>query len=256
MKMMTIIRNKEIHDLYDKLIAELNTQDQAIDKIIAEFDIGPSYIKNILRGCGVEIIVKDKGRHEDVSRSKRDVRIFDMYLENKDVSEIAGVIGITPTRVGQIIRTGLGKFVKNIVLEKTLQDVKKDVEAGKSHKEIVDIYDISTIRKIKSNLGYNVFEACVEKRNTAILKLHEEKATANEIAEKFGLTRDHVYGILHNNGKRKRPTKTEYTKRNHDIVYAFKKGKSSQDIATKYKMTVTNINIILKNHGGRSLNKK
>ena len=197
------------------------------------------------------VLKTEKVRSTSGKKSARDIEIIEKYVSGKDQTEIAEEFKLTPTRIGQIIRDQLGKHAKNSILEKSLIELKRDINTGQTHKEIRVKYGASLLRKIKSNLGFNAFEACLEKRDTDVLKKHQEGMTALEIADELGLTRDHIYGILHTAGVRSKPTKAEYATRNTKIVEQFQAGKTSSDLATIHKLTVTNINIILKNMGAR-----
>lgn len=346
---MTVIRNKEIFERYEELMVEENNFGNALTMLSEENDIGESYVKNILKDYGVEI----QNNRSKEEKGQRDANIVELYMAGDEQDDIAEKFDLTITRIGQIIRSHLGRHAKNTMLEKSLTDLKKDIDTGKSHKNILRKYGASLLRKLKSNLGYNAFDACLEKRNKNIhnlyigkidsklrefiavrvkkrkmvaltllinfinknfekivednievfdnenvfsqdkifedllikplvqylkenkknkkvldklkskknlyvllvnLNINNKKYTAIEISSIYGLTRDHVYGILHDFGVRTKPTKEEYKKRNDAIVKEFQKeGKTSQEIADKYGKTVTNINIILKNHGARLL---
>lgn len=250
MKKITLIRNKEIHDRYHELVKGGTDFNDAISTLAKDNDIGESYVRNILKVHGV----KKDTKTED-TKTKRDGRIIEMYLNGDDHLTIAEEFDLTTTRIGQIIRGHLGKHAKSGILEKSLVELKSDINGGMDHKAIQNKYGASLLRKIKSNLGYNVFDACLEKRDRDILAMYEDKEepkSAADIAVEFDLTRDHVYGILHKFGVRSKPTRAEYRVRNENIVKAFKSGKkTSHDIAKEHGMTVTNVNIILKNHGAR-----
>jgi len=250
MKEITVLRNKEIYNRYKVLTKDGMDFKDVLVKLSKENDIGESYVKNILNEYGV-----NRNRKSSKAKSKRDSRIIEMYMNGDDHSVIADKIGLTTTRVGQIIRGHLGKYAKSGMLEKSLINLKKDIADGMDHKAVQDKYGASTLRKIKSNLGYNAFDACLDKRNKDIRAMYESKdnpKNAAEIATAFGLTRDRVYGILHDFGIRSKSTRAEYRKRNEKIVKAFKdEEKSSKEIAAEHSMTVTNVNIILKNHGAR-----
>jgi len=368
MKKMTVLRYKEIHNRYKELMKKPSKMafKEALTLLATENDIGESYVKNILKVHGVIGTSKVDG-----DMSPRDSRIIEMYMNGDDHSVISEEFSLTTTRIGQIIRGHLGKNAKSGILEKSLIGLKVDINKGMDHKTIQDKYGASLLRKIKSNLGYNAFDACLDKRNKDIhimyqghndkvltefinkslinnrLPIFEElytlardkfvedfesldfdnlyiillekmdgigtdasgnvidvydvikpvvfdgdpedepddidraedvlkciqdikkreniitnliisvvkgqkKFTAIEISIIWSLTRDHVYGILHEFGERSKPTVSEYKKRNKLIVLAFKdEKKTSQDIADEHDMTVTNVNIILKNHGAR-----
>lgn len=250
MKKITVIRNKEIHTRYNELVNSGVEYKDAIVTLSKDNDIGESYVKNILKVHGVKETSKNKE-----TKAKRDGRIVEMYMNGKDHSEIAEEFSLTTTRVGQILRSHLGKHAKSGILEKSLEELKVDINSGMDHKAVQDKYGASLLRKIKANLGYNAFNAWMEKRNKNILALYNNKKSpmsAAEIAEEYELTRDHVYGILHEFGVRSKPTRAEYRVRNEKIVKAFKvHNKSSQEIAEEHDMTVTNVNIILKKHGAR-----
>ena len=223
-------------------------QQDVINILCGEFDLCPAYLKNILKDGGA-ISVRKKARSP--KKDQRDADIIDMYMSGKDLIEIAEEHGLSKTRVGQIVRSQLGKYTKTNMLEKELVDVRNDIESGMSHRELLDKYGQSTMRKLKDNLGFNAFDAYVNRRNSDILSEYKKGKSAAYIADEFGLTRDHVYGILHKAGIRTKPTRAEYRKRNEKIVSKFKKGAKSQELAEEYDMTVTNINIIIKNNGGR-----
>lgn len=250
MKKITVIRNKEIHDRYNELVKGGVDFKEAVSTLANDNDIGESYVKNILKVHGIKETSKNKE-----TKAKRDGRIIEMYLNGDDHTVIAEAFGLTTTRVGQIIRGHLGKHAKSGILEKSLEELKIDINDGMSHKDVQEKYGASLLRKIKANLGYNAFDACQDKRDKDILAMYEDETdpkSAAEIAEVFELTRDHVYGILHKFGVRSKPTRAEYRIRNEKIVKAFKSGKkTSQEIADDHDMTVTNVNIILKNHGAR-----
>ena len=251
MKKITVVRNKEIHNRYKELVKEGKDFKEALSELSNENDIGESYVKNILKVHGV----KQSNTKSNETKSKRDSRIIEMYMNGDEHSVIAEEFGLTTTRIGQIIRGHLGKHAKSGMLEKSLLNLKRDIDNGMDHKAVQDKYGASLLRKIKSNLGYNAFDACLDKRNKDILAMYNDEKnpkSAADIALEFDLTRDHVYGILHEFGVRSKPTRAEYRKRNELIVKAFKdEEKTSQDIAEEHDMTVTNVNIILKNHGAR-----
>lgn len=239
-------RNGQIVKCYEQMTNDGVKPKQAVSDISESFGIGEFYVKSILKLAGIKPNFRDSS-----AKLERDAKIFELYMNETDIADIAAAVGVTPTRVGQIIRDGLGERAKDEVLEKTLDQIKEDVNSGMSHKDIVQKYGASVARKVKTNLGYNIFEACTKKRNDQIIAMQSEGKTAIEIANVFGLTRDHVYGILGTNGIKRRPSRAEYNARNLNIVKAFQSGKTSQQLAELYNMTVTNINIILKNQGVR-----
>lgn len=252
MKKITVIRNKEIHERFKSLKKNGMDDKTAVSTIAEEKnDIGKLYVRNILKECGIKVV----GTRE--KNNQRDSEIIERYMAGKDHADISEEFGLTTTRIGQIIRASLGKYAKNSMLETTLVELKQDINKGMPHKDVQDKYGASTLRKIKCNLGYNAFDACLEKRNRDILVQYKEKSkSAAEIAKIFGLTRDHVYGILHESGIRTKPTKKQYKDRNKEILTAFHTGKTSQEIAEEHEMTVTNVNIILKNHGARKKSRR
>lgn len=241
MRKTTVERNEKLLARYNELLNDFG-YDEAVHKVSVEFDLVVPYIKNLL---------KKNNEVTPTTRDKRNEEIIDLYMKNKDVSEISDKFDLTPTRVSQIIKDKLGKQNRNIIIEKSLADLRTDVENGMTHKEIVTKYGNSLLRKIKTNLGYNVFDACVNKRNDMIAQASLNGNTADDIAEQFGLTRDHVYSILHARGIRKKPDKNYIHDRNRQMLQLFKSGYSSRQIADDYGMTVTNVNIILKNNGAR-----
>lgn len=243
---MTITRNKELQDRFDVLIQDGGWLAAVVKKIAGEFDLKEARVKEILKENCVDFAAIRREEMKD-----RDALIVAAYMAGEEQAEIAEEFGMTPTRIGQIIREALGRNAKHALLEQDLVKIKKDVRAGMQHKELQDKYGASTLRKVKSNLGYNVFEKCLDRRNKGILEMYENGKSAAYIAEEYGLTRDHIYGILHGFGVRSKPTEEEYAERNAEIVDKFQGGKSSQDLADEYDMTVTNINIILKNNDAR-----
>jgi DNA-binding NarL/FixJ family response regulator len=228
---------------------------EVVSQLSQKYGVPESRINRELKELGIS--KRTHGSKSDsrlMPKMERNAKIIELYMAGKDPSTIALEVGLTHTRVGQIVREHLGKHVRNNSLEPLLDEIKLDIESGMSHKDIMDKHGASVLRKIKSNLGFNVFDACVSKRNDEIYQEHKRSGkTAMELAEQYGLTRDHVYGILHKYGVRTKPTKQEYDERNRSIVELFLAGKTSFDIALEYDMTVTNVNIILANKGARKM---
>lgn len=230
---------------------------EVVSQLAQKYGVPESRINRELKGLSIS--KRTHGSKSDarlMPKIERNAKIVQLYMAGKDTSAIALEVGLTHTRVGQIVREQLGKHVRNNSLEPVLDVIKMDIERGMSHKDIMEKHGASVLRKIKSNLGFNVFDACVSKRNEEIYQEYKRSGkTAMELAEQYGLTRDHVYGILHKYGVRSKPTKQEYDERNRNIVAMFLGGKSSLDIALEYGMTVTNVNIILSNKGARKIKK-
>lgn len=101
------------------------------------------------------------------------------------------------------------------------------------------------VDKYKS-LGFNAYRVLTDKRNEIICSIAmgcamsdseicnavaEKGLTATDIAKSLGMTRDRIYGILHENGVRKRHTltKDERRERNESI----RKARASQEMSVQ-----------------------
>lgn len=237
-------RNRAICEAYE----QIKNQPDALDRLASKYQLCVPYVKNILKDRGaIEVRVKTKS----AVREQRDSKIVADYVAGLEPVQIAEQYGVTTTRVGQIVRDHLGRNARANMLERDLDAVRVDLDAGMSHRDVLQKYGASLLRKLKDNLGFNAFDQYVERRNQDIINRYATGVTAMQIAKEFDLTRDHVYGILHRAGIRTKHTRDEYADRNRQIIDQFKRGAKSQDLAEQYGMTVTNVNIIIKKHGGR-----
>lgn len=237
-------RNRAICERYE----QIKNQPDALSVLAGEHQLCVPYVKNILRDRGA---IEVRGKAKSAVREQRDSKIVADYVAGLDPVQIAEQYGVTATRVGQIVRDHLGRNARSNMLERDLDAVRADLDGGMSHRDVMQKYGASLLRKLKDNLGFNAFDQYVERRNQEIIDKYATGVTAIHIANEFGLTRDHVYGILHRAGIRTKPTKDEYANRNKQLVEQFKSGVKSQELADQYGMTVTNVNIIIKKHGGR-----
>lgn len=232
-------RNDELYQQYESLTKKGENYNAAITKLSNLYEIGNYHVISILNSYGI-----NKG----VSNKDRDAKIIRLYLADVPASRIGKKVGLTTTRVSQILRTQLGTKPHKVALAKDLHLVQNDINNGMSHTEILKKYSPSVLRKLKSYYSYNPFDHYIDVRNKEIYRLSKEEGLdALQIADRLSLTRDRVYGILHDYGIRKRPTTKQYAKRNREILKKKESGVSSNDLADQYKMTVTNVNIIIKN---------
>lgn len=240
MKATIIKRNEDICERYNLLNKQGENLDSIKRLLSSEFELGESYIMSILTEHGVRILNNRK-------MGERDVQIVSLYLDGESLSSIGKKVGLTTSRIGQVIRKHLGDKPKKILLGKHLYKVKSDIDDGLTHSEIIEKYGTSLLLKLKNSFGYNPFDHFLERRNKEIVKRVKDGKSALEIAEEYNLTRDHIYGISHEYGIRKKPTREEYEKRNKKILKKHLAGVTSKDLAIEFELSITNINIIIKN---------
>ncbi len=240
MKAIIKKRNEKLYERYNLLNKQGENYDSIKRLLSSEFELGELYIMSILYSYGIKKLNNRK-------MSDRDAQIISLFLNEESLSSIEKKLGLTSVRIGQVVRKHLGDKPKMILLGKHLYKVKKDIEDGLTHQDIIEKYDKSLLSKLNRNFGFNPFEHYLEKRNKLIIQLFKEGNEALDIAKKFNLTRDYVYGICHEYGIRKRPTREEYNKRNKKILRKHNAGVSSKDLAKEFGLGVTNINIIIKN---------
>jgi uncharacterized protein (DUF433 family) len=209
MKDQTLVRNKSIYEDYlVEKTAEKN-QEAVINFLAEKFGIGEFYIRNILKQYGVGIKRKERYNRDDKDKLiKRNSDIGKMYRAGSDPDEISVVFGISAARVRQVLKMKnvIGYDFKKVRVAKAYKRIKKDVSSGKSHPVILAKYGKETLRKVKVMFDYNVFAETRKIRDEAILKLYREGNTPADIAEKFGLIRDYVYGMI-NRSKKQKPAK-------------------------------------------------
>jgi predicted DNA-binding protein YlxM (UPF0122 family) len=222
MRIDVLNRNTIIRNRYDKEIKNNgNNVEAAISKIAAETGIGKFYVRSILKDQGV------------------DIRIKSMLRSGSSIQEISAKHGITETRVRQ-----LTKGIINKDYTKEIKDIRKMVRGGSTYDKIVSKYGRDRLRAIKTKGKFNVYQEVLRNQNSAIVKLFNKKVAPLDIAEKFGLTRDSIYGILKKNGLTSRISKEEKLKRDSEIKKLFEEGVALKDIASRYSLTTTMVGII------------
>ena len=154
----------------------------------------------------------------------RDKRIIELASEGKTPDVIGEAVGLGPTRVRQILSANVPDL-RSVKSERLLSQVKDDVQreyaalagtieemcAGKRpvaelpspYANIVSRYGKKRVQDLNA-IGYNLFRYCQEQRDSRIAELAAGKGmSGSDLATMFAITRDHVYGILHDRGVRK-----------------------------------------------------
>lgn len=194
MKDETLNRNDNIYENYlerakDVVQTERN-QDKAIIFLSKKFGIGVHYIRNILKDKGVMMERKQTYNRKDKTLLK--IRNADIIKKYKDD-------GLTPEQISESYDYNIGaarirqilkqEFTKqegvDYKTEKektelcevgtTLELVKKDINEGMSHHDILDKYNHDMLNKIKTKLEYNIFGACLDVRNARVVSLFYNK---------------------------------------------------------------------------------
>ena len=259
-RMSVIERNQGIKEKYQESIESGKDSDAIMDELALSNGIGKFYIRTILKEQGIEIERKSEYDRSDREKlTTRDEEIIDMFKNENDPDDIAKKYELTPTRVRQIIRSKFGKFkVPDLKLNNTLEKIKHDLESRMQYDcsckrqkiqcecdTITKKYGKNIIKKIKYNLGYNVFKKSLEYKIKDMVKEAKSGVPPKDIADKHKVTLNYTYIILHDNGIRSKISKTEKSKRDAKILNAKKKGKSIESIAELYDLTPTMVRIIL-----------
>lgn len=183
MKEETLERNQTIYENYlvdAKVLTKKRnklTQEDIIVALASKFSIGEFYIRNILKQYGVTINRKENyDRKDKEDLINRNASIVEKYNnESKEPDEIAADFGISAARVRQVLKAAIGKNFKKTKIAATLELIKADVIAGKSHTEILTKYGKEMLRKVKVNFKYNVFKETKKLRNAEILRRYRSK---------------------------------------------------------------------------------
>ena len=82
------------------------------------------------------------------------------------------------------------------LMKKRIAQIRRDREAGRSYREIVDGGRSPLVVQLLTESGQALSETGARVRRTEARALHEEGMTMDQIAEKFGVTRQRVSGLL------------------------------------------------------------
>lgn len=82
------------------------------------------------------------------------------------------------------------------VMKRRIAQIQRQREAGRSYKEIVEAEDGALLVRLLSESGQALSDVGARVRRTEALALHDEGLTMDEIADKFGVTRQRVSALL------------------------------------------------------------
>ena len=82
------------------------------------------------------------------------------------------------------------------LMQKRIAQIRREREAGRSYREIGDGESSPLVVQLLTESGQALAETGARVRRTEALALHEEGMTMDRIAEKFGVTRQRVSGLL------------------------------------------------------------
>jgi DNA-directed RNA polymerase sigma subunit (sigma70/sigma32) len=82
------------------------------------------------------------------------------------------------------------------LMKKRIAQIRREREAGRSYREIVDDERSPLVVRLLTESGQALAETGARVRRTEARALHEEGMTMEQIAEKFGVTRQRVSGLL------------------------------------------------------------
>ena len=81
-------------------------------------------------------------------------------------------------------------------MKKRIARIQRERAAGKSYREIVEVQSAPLLVRLLTASTRALDESGARVRRTEALALHEEGMTMQQIAEKFGVTRQRVSGLL------------------------------------------------------------
>ena len=82
------------------------------------------------------------------------------------------------------------------LMKTRIAQIRRDREAGRSYREIVDGDRSPLVVQLLTESGQALAETGARVRRTEARALHEEGMTMDQIAAKFGVTRQRVSGLL------------------------------------------------------------
>ena len=82
------------------------------------------------------------------------------------------------------------------LMKKRIAQIRRDREAGKSYREIVEDEQAPLVVRLLTESSRALDETGARVRRTEALALHQEGMTMEQIAAKFGVTRQRVSGLL------------------------------------------------------------
>ena len=82
------------------------------------------------------------------------------------------------------------------LMKTRIAQIRREREAGRSYREIVDTDDDPLVVRLITESSRALDETGARVRRTEALALHEEGMTMEQIAAKFGVTRQRVSGLL------------------------------------------------------------
>ena len=82
------------------------------------------------------------------------------------------------------------------LMKRRIAQIQRQREAGRSYREIVEAEQAPLVVRLLTESGQALAETGARVRRTEALALHEEGMTMDQIAEKFGVTRQRVSGLL------------------------------------------------------------
>ncbi len=95
------------------------------------------------------------------------------------------------------LEKALDENSKRAELMKTrIAEIRRQREAGRSYRQIVDTEDAPLVVRLLTESSRALDETGARVRRTEALALHEEGMTMEQIAAKFGVSRQRVSGLL------------------------------------------------------------
>ena len=82
------------------------------------------------------------------------------------------------------------------LMKRRIAQIQRQREAGRSYREIVEAEQAPLVVRLLTESGQALAETGARVRRTEALALHEEGMTMDQIAAKFGVTRQRVSGLL------------------------------------------------------------
>ncbi len=95
------------------------------------------------------------------------------------------------------LEKALDENSKRAELMKTrIAEIRRQREAGRTYRQIVDTEDAPLVVRLLTESSRALDETGARVRRTEALALHEEGMTMEQIADKFGVSRQRVSGLL------------------------------------------------------------
>jgi Mor family transcriptional regulator len=206
--------------------------DQIINAYLDGHAVEECAAKWALSGARIRQIVSPFIEKRDVSREALQMKLKAQSLMVEFERDLLSAVSEGRTMVypyeGLIAKTGetvLAEMPEDQVLARMETDnLDRASVAIAVGKEKVDYY---------KNFGYNAYKELTDHRNSVICKVVDEfGVSATDVARTLGMTRDRIYGILHESGIRTREKLTKQERSERDISIRAARETDNMDVKT------------------------